>query len=49
MRRYRNYKEHLVEKLKDVDYASAYLNACLEESFRNQKYGYISVSCSRCC
>lgn len=33
MKRYRSYKEHLITKLKDPSYASAYLNASLEESF----------------
>jgi probable addiction module antidote protein len=33
MRKYRNYKEDLIEKLKDPEYAAAYLNACLEESY----------------
>ncbi len=33
MRTYRDYKEDLIEKLKDPEYATAYLNACLEESY----------------
>lgn len=32
MRKYRNYKEYLIESLKDPEEASAYLKACLEEA-----------------
>jgi len=44
MRRYRNYKEHLIEKLKDPVYASAYLNACLEESFETKNMGIFQLA-----
>jgi probable addiction module antidote protein len=44
MRRYRNYKEHLIEKLKDAEYASAYLNACLEESFDAKNMGIFQLA-----
>lgn len=44
MRRYKNYKEHLIEKLKDVEYASAYLNACLEESFETKNMGVFQLA-----
>jgi probable addiction module antidote protein len=44
MRKYRDYKEHLVEKLKDPEYASAYLNACLEESFEAKDMGIFQLA-----
>lgn len=44
MRRYRTYKEHLIEKLKDPEYASAYLNACLEESFDAKDMGIFQLA-----
>src|SRR5262245_30382984 len=44
MKRYRNYKEHLIEKLKDTEYASAYLNACLEESFETKNMGIFQLA-----
>jgi probable addiction module antidote protein len=44
MRKYRNYKEHLIEKLKDPEYASAYLNACLEESFEAKDMGIFQLA-----
>jgi probable addiction module antidote protein len=44
MRKYRNYKEHLIEKLKDPEYASAYLNACLEGSFDAKDMGIFQLA-----
>jgi probable addiction module antidote protein len=44
MRRYRSYKEHLIEKLKNPEYASAYLNACLEESFEARDMGIFQLA-----
>ena len=44
MRRYRTYKEHLIEKLKDPEYASAYLYACLEESFEAKDMGIFQLA-----
>jgi len=44
MRKYKNYKEHLIEKLKDPEYASAYLNACLEESFETKNMGIFQLA-----
>jgi probable addiction module antidote protein len=38
------HKEHLIEKLKDPDYASAYLNACLEESFEANDMGIFQLA-----
>lgn len=44
MRKYRNYKEDLIEKLKDPEYAAAYLNACLEESFEAKDMGIFQLA-----
>ena len=44
MRHYKSYKEHLIEKLKDPKYASAYLNACLEESFETKDMGIFQLA-----
>lgn len=44
MKRYRNYKEHLIEKLKDPEYASEYLNAALEEAFENNDPGTFQLA-----
>lgn len=44
MKKYRDYKEHLIEKLKDTEYASAYLNACLEESFETNNMGVFQLA-----
>lgn len=44
MKRYRSYKEHLIEKLKDPEYASDYLNACLEESFETKDMGIFQLA-----
>ena len=39
MRNYRSYKEHLIESLKDPEEASAYLQACLEDSLETKEWG----------
>lgn len=39
MRKYRSYKEHLIESLKDPEESSAYLEACLEEALENNEIG----------
>jgi probable addiction module antidote protein len=44
MRRYRSHKEHLIEKLKDPEYAAAYLNAALEESFESNDTGLFQIA-----
>jgi probable addiction module antidote protein len=44
MRKYRNYKEDLIERLKDPEYAAAYLNACLEESFEAKDMGIFQLA-----
>lgn len=44
MKQYRSYKESLIEKLKDAEYASAYLNACLEESFEAKDMGIFQLA-----
>jgi probable addiction module antidote protein len=44
MRKYRSHKEHLIEKLRDAEYASAYLNACLEESFEVKNMGIFQLA-----
>lgn len=44
MRKYRNYKEALIAKLKDPEYAAAYLNACLEESFESNDMGIFQLA-----
>jgi len=44
MRKYRNYKEDLIERLKDSEYAAAYLNACLEESFEAKDMGIFQLA-----
>lgn len=44
MRKYRSYKESLIEKLKDNEYASAYLSACLEESFESKNMGIFQLA-----
>lgn len=44
MRKYRHYKEDLIEKLKDPEYAAAYLNACLEESFEANDMGIFQLA-----
>lgn len=44
MKRYRNHREHLIQKLKDPKYAAAYLNAVLEEAFENSDQGLFQVA-----
>jgi len=44
MRKYRSYKENLIKKLKDPEYASAYLSACLEESFEAKDMGIFQLA-----
>ena len=44
MRRYRTYKEALIDRLKDTEYASIYLKACLEESFEAKDMGIFQLA-----
>ena len=44
MKRYRKYKESLLERLKDPEYASIYLKACLEESFEAKDMGIFQLA-----
>ena len=44
LRKYRNYKENLIEKLKDPEYTAAYLNACLEESVEAKDMGIFQLA-----
>ncbi len=44
MRKYRDYKEDLIAKLKDPEYAAAYLNACLEESYDANDMGIFQLA-----
>ena len=44
MRRLKNYKEELIERLKDPEYASAYLKACLDESFETNDIGVFQLA-----
>lgn len=44
MRKPRNHKEQLIERLKDPEYASAYLKACLEESFDANDIGIFQLA-----
>jgi probable addiction module antidote protein len=44
MKRYRNYKEHLIERLKDPKEASAYLNAALEEALECNEPGVFQLA-----
>ena len=39
MRKYRSYKDELIESLKDPEEASAYLEACLEEALSTNEMG----------
>lgn len=39
-----SYKEHLIEKLKDPEYAAAYLEACLEESIEADDMGILMLA-----
>ena len=44
MRKFRSYKEQLIESLKDPEYASSYLKACLEESFETNDIGVFQLA-----
>lgn len=44
MKRYRSYKEHLIERLKDPEEASAYLNAALEEALESNEPGVFQLA-----
>jgi probable addiction module antidote protein len=44
MEKNKNYKDHLIEKIKDPVYASIYLNACLEESFDAKDMGIFQLA-----
>lgn len=44
MKKNKNYKDHLIEKLKDPEYASAYLKACLDESFEANDMGIFQLA-----
>lgn len=44
MKRYRTHREHLIKKLKDPEYAAAYLNAILEESIESDNMGLFQTA-----
>jgi probable addiction module antidote protein len=44
MRKLRSHKEQLIERLKDPEYASAYLKACLDESFETNDIGVFQLA-----
>jgi hypothetical protein len=44
MRRYRSYKEDLIKRLQNAKYASAYLNAALEETFETKDPGIFQLA-----
>jgi probable addiction module antidote protein len=44
MRRYRSYKQYLIESLKDPEEASAYLKACLEEALETNEMGIFQLA-----
>lgn len=44
MRKLRSHKEQLIERLKDNEYASAYLAACLDESFEVNDIGIFQLA-----
>lgn len=44
MKRYRSYKEHLIERLKDPEEASTYLNAALEEALEFNNPGVFQLA-----
>ena len=44
MRKLRSHKEQLIERLKDPEYASAYLKACLDESFDTKDMGVFQLA-----
>ena len=44
MRKLRSHNECLIERLKDPEYASAYLKACLDESFEANDIGIFQLA-----
>jgi probable addiction module antidote protein len=44
MRKLRSHKDQLIERLKDPAYASAYLKACLDESFETNDIGIFQLA-----
>lgn len=44
MRKLRSHKEQLIERLKNPEYASAYLKACLDESFDTDDMGVFQLA-----
>jgi probable addiction module antidote protein len=44
MRKLRSHKEQLIVRLKDHEYASAYLTACLDESFEVNDIGIFQLA-----
>lgn len=44
MRRYKSYKEDLIKRLQNPKYASAYLNAALEETFETKDSGIFQLA-----
>ena len=44
MRKLRSHKEQLIKRLKDPEYAAAYLKACLEESFEANDVGIFQLA-----
>jgi DNA-binding phage protein len=44
MRNLRSHNERLIERLKDPEYASAYLKACLDESFEVDDIGIFQLA-----
>lgn len=44
MKRYRSYKEHLINRLKDPKEACAYLNAALEEALESNESGVFQLA-----
>ena len=44
MRKLRSHKEQLIKRLKDPKYASAYLKACLDESFETNDIGIFQLA-----
>lgn len=44
MKRYRSYKEYLIESLKNPEEASAYLKACLDEALETNEFGIFQLA-----
>lgn len=44
MRKLRSHKEQLIKRLKDPEYASGYLKACLDESFETNDIGVFQLA-----